>query len=69
MIKIIYGLLETNHVCIYIYILYFKNELTIYLREREREGGGGLVTNYYTQVILMNNFCHALIEFCFTYLP
>ena len=36
MIKIIYGLLETNHVCIY--ILYFKNELTIYLRER---GGGG----------------------------
>ena len=40
MIKIIYGLLETNHVCIYIYIyiyiLYFKNELTIYLRERER---------------------------------
>ena len=40
MIKIIYGLLETNHVCIYIYILYFKNELTIYLREREREGGG-----------------------------
>ena len=41
MIKIIYGLLETNHVCIYIYILYFKNELTIYLRERERERGGG----------------------------